>query len=80
MKVLLAALIILAAQGSLAQSIFYKAIPTCSYWNYTSNGYTCSGYPSTEYYPDRFSLDNKINALESRIAQLEKQIQDLQSK
>ncbi len=78
MKSLLIILGVMAAQTSEAQSIYYKAIPTCSYWNYTSSGYVCSGYPTTEYFPDRSSLDMKIRSLEEKIAKLEAQIQNLQ--
>ena len=80
MKSLLVAIAFLTAGLVQAQSIYYKSIPTCTYWTSTSSGYLCSGYPSTEYFPDRFSLDTKINLLESRIAQLEAQIANLQPK
>lgn len=78
MKSFAVALTIFVSHLVSAQSIYYKGIPTCTYWTYSSNGYLCSGFPSTEYFPDRFSLDNKINSLEARIAQLEAKIKSLQ--
>lgn len=80
MKSLLVILAFLGASSAMAQSIYYKGIPTCTFWTYSSNGYLCSGYPSTEYFPDRFSLDNKINSLEARIAALEAKIESLEKK
>lgn len=80
MKSLIIAIVFLGAGIAQAQSILFKSIPTCTFWTSTSSGYLCSGYPSTEYFPDRFSLDSKIRSLETRIAQLEEKIQNLEQK
>jgi hypothetical protein len=66
-------LVSLLAVSANAQ-IYFKNVPLCTSWNFSSAGYLCSSYPMQEAIPDQFSLNNKINNLEARIQALEKKL------
>lgn len=72
MKTLFAALIFVA--GTTQAQVYFKSVPICTSWNFTSGGYLCSSYPMSEAIPDQYSLNNKIRDLESRIQVLEKKL------
>lgn len=79
MKTLFAAVIFVALNSQ--ADIFFKSVPICSSWKFTSDGYICASYPMTEYFPEELSLNSKIRELESRIQVLEKKLaQTLQHK
>jgi hypothetical protein len=64
-------LITFLAATSQAQ-ISFRSYPMCSSWSYSNGAYACTSYPMSEYIPDQYSLNNKIQNLEARIRALEK--------